>query len=201
MKTEAWPAWSRQFRRLDDWPEKLAEFIRASRSKPFAWGTHDCVLFGVEAVYASVGVDLALGWRGTYSDALGAEEALRKFLAGDSPAKPASESLAQPASCDGESLSKSVDRDPEVSLLETLARKYFGAPLPSVRYAQRGDLALFCPADLVRIPATAAAVRDVPGLTIEPEATAVVLGRHAAVLTGDGMKFIPARACSLAWRV
>lgn len=38
--------------RLDDWPQRLARVIDERYDAPFAWGTHDCVAFVRECVYA-----------------------------------------------------------------------------------------------------------------------------------------------------
>lgn len=59
--------------RHPDWPERLAEFVRARRKTPFEWGRHDCALFAADAVQAITGVDPAAEYRG-YSDE---REALR----------------------------------------------------------------------------------------------------------------------------
>ena len=59
--------------RLPDWPERLADFVRARRKMPFAYGANDCALFAADAVHAMTGVDPAAEYRG-YSDE---REALR----------------------------------------------------------------------------------------------------------------------------
>lgn len=59
--------------RHHDWPERLADFVRARRKTPFAWGANDCALFAADAVHAITGVDPAAECRG-YSDE---REALR----------------------------------------------------------------------------------------------------------------------------
>lgn len=58
-------------RRLD-WPERLAACIESARLTPFAWGTHDCVLWACHVAEALTGVDPASGFRGSYSDVRGA---------------------------------------------------------------------------------------------------------------------------------
>lgn len=65
-----------------DWEARLAALIEARMDEPFRWGTHDCGLWGADAVEAQTGIDFAAGFRGTYSDAAGAAEALRTQGAG-----------------------------------------------------------------------------------------------------------------------
>lgn len=52
--------------RYQDWPMRLKEVIHASETKPFAWGEFDCCLFAADCVLATIGVDVAADWRGTY---------------------------------------------------------------------------------------------------------------------------------------
>ncbi len=47
-----------------DWPARLAAYIEAHRSAPFAWGVHDCVLFASGAIAAITGTDPAASFRG-----------------------------------------------------------------------------------------------------------------------------------------
>lgn len=46
-------------KRLENWPERLAEFIEARREASFEWGVNDCCLFAADAVLEITGVDLA----------------------------------------------------------------------------------------------------------------------------------------------
>lgn len=68
-------------RRLD-WQERLADLIDANRQTPFQWGVHDCALWGADVMEAQTGADFGAPFRGKYSDAEGAAEALRTFGAG-----------------------------------------------------------------------------------------------------------------------
>lgn len=52
--------------RLPDWRPRLIAFVESVRTRPFAWGHHDCVMFAASAVAAQTGVDLAAPWRGRY---------------------------------------------------------------------------------------------------------------------------------------
>ncbi len=38
--------------RRPDWPERLAELLEVSRTKPFIWGQHDCVQFALSVLKA-----------------------------------------------------------------------------------------------------------------------------------------------------
>jgi hypothetical protein len=38
--------------RLPDWRRRLADYVAAARSRPFAYGSHDCALFAAGAVAA-----------------------------------------------------------------------------------------------------------------------------------------------------
>jgi len=55
--------------RLKNWPSRLQAVFSAARTRPFAWGEHDCCLHAAAVVEACTGVDLAAPWRGTYSTA------------------------------------------------------------------------------------------------------------------------------------
>lgn len=61
------------------WRDEFDALIRERMRMPFAWGTHDCCIFAADCVAARIGVDLAAGLRGTYSDALGAARELRRL--------------------------------------------------------------------------------------------------------------------------
>lgn len=43
--------------RVARWADRLAEFVEASRTRPFAWGSWDCCQFAAEAVLALTGID------------------------------------------------------------------------------------------------------------------------------------------------
>jgi hypothetical protein len=62
-------------RRLPGWPARLAGYVAARASVPFAWGSQDCVTFAVGAIEAITGKVLPLPtWRS-------ASEALRELAA------------------------------------------------------------------------------------------------------------------------
>ena len=64
--------------RLPDWEQRLADFIAARQSMPFAWGSNDCALFATAAAAAITGVDRAEVFRGRYDSREGAMLALRE---------------------------------------------------------------------------------------------------------------------------
>lgn len=65
--------------RREDWTEKLAESIEASRIKPFAYGQHDCVLFALGVADSLTGADLASRFKGEYSTDLGAARMIKRM--------------------------------------------------------------------------------------------------------------------------
>ncbi|WP_336801483.1 DUF6950 family protein [Kaistia sp. MMO-174] len=64
--------------RIPAWRVALHEAIEAQRRLPFAWGEHDCALFASDCIRAMTGLDLAMGFRGTYRSAGGAHRALKR---------------------------------------------------------------------------------------------------------------------------
>ena len=58
--------------RLPDWEARLWAYLAAHRCTPFAWGTHDCALFGIGAYEAITGVDVGHAVRGRYTTLAGA---------------------------------------------------------------------------------------------------------------------------------
>ena len=46
------------------------------RERPFAWGSHDCVMGAADAILAMTGEDPAEAWRGTYATRVGAGRVL-----------------------------------------------------------------------------------------------------------------------------
>lgn len=61
--------------RLPDWPERLHAAVAAGPRR-FRWGRDDCALWVARCVEAMTGVDLAARYRGRYTSAAGAAEAL-----------------------------------------------------------------------------------------------------------------------------
>lgn len=68
--------------RLPDWPERLAAALDEARSRPFAWGAHDCGLFACDLIRAMTGADPACDLRGSYASRSGACRALRRLAGG-----------------------------------------------------------------------------------------------------------------------
>lgn len=64
--------------RLDNWPERLADYFSSVHGTPLEWGVHDCVLFSLEAAKVQTGVDMASKLRGTYTNARGAAKQMLK---------------------------------------------------------------------------------------------------------------------------
>lgn len=56
--------------RFPDWQLKFAACVDKHRSIPFAWGTHDCVLWASNVILAMTGIDPAKAYRGKYNSAL-----------------------------------------------------------------------------------------------------------------------------------
>lgn len=63
--------------RLDRWPVILAKEIDAARSRPFAWGMHDCVTWAFTVAFALRG-EPGPEWAGTYRTEIGAKRKLRR---------------------------------------------------------------------------------------------------------------------------
>lgn len=64
--------------RKNNWPAALALFFEEKHHQPFAWGHNDCCMFAADWVAILMGVDHAAGFRGKYSDALGAARILKE---------------------------------------------------------------------------------------------------------------------------
>jgi hypothetical protein len=65
--------------RPPDWPERLARYVTAARTRAFEWGISDCCAFARGAVLAIGGPDMGEGWARTYSDEDGARAAIRSL--------------------------------------------------------------------------------------------------------------------------
>lgn len=68
--------------RYQDWEDRLATYLDLVEWEPFRWGSHDCALFAASCIQKQTDVDPAADFRGTYSSARGAAEALRTHGAG-----------------------------------------------------------------------------------------------------------------------
>lgn len=63
--------------RTADWQSRLAGIVEHARTRPFAWGTHDCATWAFELRAALTGgADVAALWRGRYTTALGARRVM-----------------------------------------------------------------------------------------------------------------------------
>jgi len=52
--------------RVPDWPERLEAYLADCRTRPFAWGEHDCVRFAAGWIKQATGTDPAPQTRGGY---------------------------------------------------------------------------------------------------------------------------------------
>jgi len=68
--------------RLDDWPERLNDFLGAAHGRLFLWGKWDCCLFSADAVLAMTGIDVGVVFRGKYTTAVGAARAVKRYGGG-----------------------------------------------------------------------------------------------------------------------
>ena len=68
--------------RLPDWEARLNAYVERVSDMTYAYGAHDCGLFCAGAVEAMTGTDPAAVFRGAYSDAVTAAQALRDHGAG-----------------------------------------------------------------------------------------------------------------------
>lgn len=66
-------------KRLEHWPQLLAQHLELVAGKPGAWGERDCAIAFCDAVLAMTGEDLAAEFRGKYSTELGAGRMLKKL--------------------------------------------------------------------------------------------------------------------------
>lgn len=64
--------------RFEDWPTRLADFIKGAEKRPFSWGEWDCCLLAADWVLAVTGVDTAAELRGKYKSASGAARIIKQ---------------------------------------------------------------------------------------------------------------------------
>ena len=64
--------------RVPDWEPRLAAYFDTCAATPFAYGHHDCCLFGAGAIQALTGTDAGQAWRGKYSTEAGAARLLKR---------------------------------------------------------------------------------------------------------------------------
>lgn len=136
------------------WPEALAAFIEDLRDAPFVWGQHDCCLFAANWVHVCHGVDVMEDFRGRYSSLKQAVKLFHRRKGG---------------------LPGIIDK----TLLN-----YGIAPLTSVAYAQRGDLA--------------AAGSGMPAM---PLTMGICEGAWAWFPAEKGLARKPLAECVRAWRI
>lgn len=66
--------------RVENWERLLAAAIDKARTRPFAWGLHDCPTFAFETRRVLTGgEDTAALWRGRYTTALGGQRVMRRL--------------------------------------------------------------------------------------------------------------------------
>jgi hypothetical protein len=53
-------------KRLSDWPSRLQSYLNTRRDTRFAYGDHDCCLFGADCIAAMTDQDIAEWFRGKY---------------------------------------------------------------------------------------------------------------------------------------
>lgn len=63
--------------RVENWPELLAEEIKAARARPFSWGVHDCCAFAATVVAQMTGRDFMVDFP-DYQDEAGAEAIIQQ---------------------------------------------------------------------------------------------------------------------------
>ena len=66
--------------RIETWERLLSAAIETARTKPFAWGQHDCPTFAFETRALLIsGEDTAALWRRRYTTALGGQRVMRRL--------------------------------------------------------------------------------------------------------------------------
>lgn len=73
---------------------ELHDFLLKRAQQPFVWGTNDCSLFAADAIQSFTGVDLAVDFRGKYTDEASAM-ALCKSVTGTATIEAAAVHCAQ----------------------------------------------------------------------------------------------------------
>ena len=142
-------------KRHEDWQTRLHTHITECSRTPFEWGKHDCALFVADAILAHTGVDVAADFRGKYSDEKGAMATIAKVTGG-----------------------KTVE-DAAVYA----ANKHGLKELPSVLFAQRGDMVIF---DGAEGPAVGIVCLN---------------GREALFVGPAGLRKVKVAKCRRAWRI
>ncbi|MCQ4575426.1 MAG: hypothetical protein NOU37_09310 [Candidatus Brocadiales bacterium] len=68
-------------KRVEDWPERLDEYVESVKDKPFEYTMHDCCAFMAMAVIVITGVDVMKGLR-TYTDKQSAYRVIKDYAGG-----------------------------------------------------------------------------------------------------------------------
>jgi hypothetical protein len=112
---------------LDDWQERLHNYILRRQNEAFKWGAMDCCLFAADAVKEITGTDLGAEFRGSYDDLISAARVMRDFIRVEQGLEPVENEI------DAHDL---VER-----FAEKLAARFAIEEVP-VLCAQRGDVVL-----------------------------------------------------------
>jgi hypothetical protein len=142
-------------KRINHWDKALHDFVDSRAGKPFAWGSNDCALFVCDAVQALTETDIASEFRDKYTTQLGAVKLIREVT----------------GSTTVEDVAAHVTQQFEMK------------ELPSVLFAQRGDVVLF---DGEEGPALGIVYLD---------------GRNAVFVGEGGLHKIAVSKCRRAWRL
>jgi hypothetical protein len=141
--------------RHGNWQSLLQKHLESRRNEPFAWGTNDCSIFVADAILAHTGVDIAAEFRGKYTDAASAKEVIHTITGGFTV------------------------EDAAVFV----AKQHGMKELPSVLYAQRGDMVIL-------------------DTELGPAVGIVHLsGQHAIFTAQDGLHKVAVSKTRRAWRV
>lgn len=146
-----------KFMRLDHWEISLDKLIAERLDAPFEYGAHDCCLFAADAVLAITGIDIASpDYRGKYNDAASAFALIETITGGTTV---------------------------EDAMDHAMQSHEFVTALPSVLYAQRGDIVSCVRGEGIML--------GVVGLS----------GTSAWLTDVDGLKKIPVQQCKRAWHI
>lgn len=139
-------------KRFSDWPLRLEAAIDDWGARAFAWGEADCAGFVCHVIQAMTGADLFAAVRAAYRDGATAVLAIRRV----------------------------TGRDGDLTV-EDAATHHLGPPLPSPRFAQRGDV--------------------VSVQTAEGPALGICVGDQALLAAPTGLGAFPMADWSKAWRI
>jgi hypothetical protein len=144
--------------RIDHWEIALERYIVEHTNTPFDYGTFDCALFAAGSVLAITGIDIAADYRTRYST----EDEARAILA---------------------EVTGAPDATVETSLDDAATKFDFISALPSVYFAQRGDV-------------ISLKVDGSPSLGI-----VALDGKHALFIGEGSLLRLPISKCNRAWRI